>query len=87
MRNASSPLSRAPKVKFGGVLQVEHTKISVPFRAFIPDRCISIIRAPLAGYTTRLIPIASYAMKASHALDGREPGPLAKEIEDPLFLH
>jgi hypothetical protein len=30
-------------VKFGGVLQVEHTKISVPFRAFIPDRCISII--------------------------------------------
>jgi hypothetical protein len=46
IRNTSSPLSCAPNVKLGGVLQVEHTKISVPFRAFIPERCISIMRAP-----------------------------------------
>jgi len=39
IRNPSSPLSCDPNVKFGGVLHVEQTKISVPFRAFIPERC------------------------------------------------
>jgi hypothetical protein len=29
---------RAPKVKFSGTLHVEQMNITVPFRAFIPDR-------------------------------------------------
>jgi hypothetical protein len=33
-------------VKFGGTLHVEHTKIAVPLRALIPDKCFSITSAP-----------------------------------------
>src|SRR5580704_1455432 len=45
IRNPSSPLSCDPNVKFGGVLQVEQTKIIVPFRAFISERC-NLLRLP-----------------------------------------
>ena len=38
IRYTISPLSRAPNVKFGGTLQVEQTKMIVPFRAFIPPK-------------------------------------------------
>jgi hypothetical protein len=59
IRNASSPLSCAPNVKFGGVLQVEQTKISVPFRAFIPERCISIMVSDLTLGRSREWPFTS----------------------------
>src|ERR1700730_18199209 len=51
IRSTNWPFSCAPKVKLGGTLHVEHTKINVPFRAFIPDRCISITLATSLCYS------------------------------------
>jgi hypothetical protein len=59
IRNASSPWSCAPNVKFGGVLQVEQTKVSVPFRALIPERCISIMVSDLTLGRSREWPLTS----------------------------